>query len=505
MIPTSKPCRRAGVPRPGTGDRGSLPMALLLTLVGISLSALLVPVVIGQITVTRTGSERVHALHAAQAGIDAALGQIRAAADGAGNGVVEKLPSCELSGNLLPDSSLDSPRYRVEITYRNADGTVLACPPPDVPATASIVATGTETPEGAFGTGTKGTRTLEATYSFQTTNANIAGGAIPVAQPTIAPLCMDAGPVDPPAPGTPLRMQPCKPGVSEQQFAYTEDLSLKLVGSESSSAPMGMCLDAGSPHRTGASVLFQPCLDRTPRQQWSLNNNSNFQGTSNGVALNSFCLSLRNPGLPGSYVVLGGCTTTATQTVFRPQPGVGAGMASAATGQLVNFKQFSRCLDVTDHVVSRPYMIVWFCKQAPDGNVSWNQKWSIPAVVAPARKTTGRIRTVYNNQGYCLRSPNSTAANQYVTVTACAATGTLATNLQWTVYGDTGDYTTSYRIMDGYGNCLVPTDLEALSPDTHSDGTSKTKVAVCDDSELQKWNAPANLKQPLPLTDINER
>ncbi|GAA3440883.1 hypothetical protein Pve01_19660 [Planomonospora venezuelensis] len=495
-------------------------MALLLTLVGISLSALLVPVVVGQITVTRAGAERNRALHAAQAGIDAALGQIRAASDGEGNGVVEKLPRCELNGELLPDSAQDvpRPRYRVQIAYWDADGpdgpdgpggadgVRLACPPTEVPASATLVATGIETPGVAFDTGTAGTRTLEATYSFQTTNANIAGGSIQVAQPTVSPLCMDAGPNDPPKPNDPLLVKPCKPGVSEQQFAYTEDLNLKLVGSESSSAPMGMCLDTVSSQATNAPVVFRPCEDRrTPKQQWSLNNNSNFQGTTNGVGLNNFCLNVKTAGLAGSPVVLGGCSATANKNVFRPQTGVGAGMAGPAIGQLVNFKQFSRCLDVTDHVVTRAYMIVWFCKQAPDGNVSWNQKWSIPAVTAPAWKTSGRIRTVTGGKGYCLRSPLSTAANQYVTVAECAATGTLASNLQWTLYGDTGDYATSYRIMDGKGYCLVPTDLEVLKPDTHSDGTSKTKVAVCDDSELQKWNAPANLKKPLPLTDINER
>nr|BFE84817.1 hypothetical protein GCM10020093_074180 [Planobispora longispora] len=325
---------------------------------------------------------------------------------------------------------------------------------------------------------------------------------------------MDAGTDETPTPGTPLKMQKCVPGLSGQQFAYTEDLTLKLIGSESSEssegsnapkAPLGMCLDAGSPQRTGATVAFQPCdARRIPQQQWSLNNNSNFQGTTNGVGLNSFCFNLKNPGLAGSLVVLGSCSANQTQSIFRPQPGVGAGMAGVAVGQLVNFKQFSRCLDVTDHVVTRAYMIAWFCKQAPDGNISWNQKWSIPAVTAPAIKAAGRIRTNYGS-GYCLRSPNSTASNQYVTVTSCAATGTLADNLKWTVYGNTGDYATSYRVMDHYGNCLTPTDLDVLKPDTHSDGTSKVKVAPCTGSELQKWNAPANLTQPLPLTDIREQ
>ncbi|MFC4058203.1 ricin-type beta-trefoil lectin domain protein [Planomonospora corallina] len=488
-------------------ERGSMPVALLLTLIGISLSALLVPVVLNQMSATRGVSERVQALHAAQTGIDVALGQIRAAKDKENNGLVERLPSCELSGGL-PGSGETSLRYQVKIAYLDVDGTDLGCPPLDVPATARLTSTGAETAETAVGPGTAGTRTIEATYAFQTTNANIAGGAIPVAQPTTTPLCMDAGPATSPADGTDLLMKPCKPGAGEQQFVYTEDLGLKLVGSERpDDAPLGMCLDAGESQRTNAAVEFQPCQDRrTPRQQWSLNDNSSFQGTSNGVTMNSYCFSLKSPGQAGSAVVLGSCGRAFDRNVFRPQAGVGTGMAGVATGQLVNFKQFSRCLDVTDFQVSRPYMIVWFCKQAPDGNVRWNQKWSFPKVTAPAISATGRIRTVNDsNTGYCLRSPNSTAANQYVTLTACNATGSLPANLTWTVYGDTGDYTTSYRIMDAYGNCLTPTDLDALKPDTHSDGTSKAKVAACGSSELQKWNAPANLNRPLPLTDIIEK
>nr|WP_068928153.1 ricin-type beta-trefoil lectin domain protein [Planobispora rosea] len=491
----------------GIADRGSMPVALLLTLVGMSLSALLIPVVLNQAAITRTASERTQALHAAEAGIDAALGQIRAAADAEGNGVVERLPSCEMTGSVLPVGTT-APRYKVRITYRDVNGKPLSnCPPTEVPASATLIATGAENPDVPLASDAAGTRTIQATYAFQTTNANIDGGAIPVAQPTTSPLCMDAGQRETPTPGTQLKMQRCVPGLSQQQFAYTEDLTLKLIGSESLENPvarLGMCLDTDSSQQSGAVVVFRPCEDlRTPKQQWSLNNNSNFQGTTNGVTLNSFCFNLKNPGLAGSLVVLGGCTATQNQNVFRPQPGVGAGMAGVAVGQLVNFKQFSRCLDVTDHNVSRTYMIAWFCKQAPDGNISWNQKWSIPAVTAPATKAEGRIRTNYGT-GYCLRSPNSTASNQYVTVTSCAATGTLADNLKWTVYGRTGDYTTSYRIMDHYGNCLTPTDLDVLKPDTHSDGTSKVKVAPCTGSELQKWNAPANLNQPLPLTDITE-
>ncbi|MBG0813120.1 ricin-type beta-trefoil lectin domain protein [Planomonospora sp. ID82291] len=516
MTSAPEPRKRGPVsavaPHGGDRDRGSLPMALLITLVAVSLSALLAPVVLTQISSTRATMERTRALHAAQAGIDTALGQIRAAADAAGNGLLEQLPACTMTGSLSPDGSLRPSRYRVEIIYQNVDGNPLGppgdCVRTDVPDSALLISTGIDGPDGAFDAETPGARTIEATYSFQTTNANIVGGQIRLALANGAdPLCMDAGPAEPIVAGTRLQMQTCQPGAGQQQFAYTQDLSLKLVGSESSTASLGMCLDAGATQVTNAYVAFQPCRqERVPRQQWSLNDNSNFQGTSNGATLNSFCFNLTSAGLPGSYVVLGACGTTANRQVFRPQTGVGTGMAGPATGQLVNYKQFSRCIDVTGFQTDPAYLIVWFCKHTPDGNIRWNQKWStIPQ--ATATGTLGRIRTVADSgTGYCLRSPGSTAAGRYVRLTSCPATApaTIPIELRWTVFGDTGDYATAYRIMDGYGNCLTPTDLTVPNPDTHDDGTSKVKVAACDRSELQKWNAPANLDQPLPLTEVNE-
>jgi hypothetical protein len=319
---------------------------------------------------------------------------------------------------------------------------------------------------------------------------------------------MDGGPDASPAPGTVVKMQLCKTGGSRnQRFAYTSDLNIKLVGSETAGAPAGMCLDAPYPRAAGDTVRFQPCLGLVPRQQWSLNDSSNFSSTrETEPVLGDFCLNLRVPGTADQDIVLGSCGGGADQRIFRPQAGVGAGMSSADTGQLVNFKQFSRCLDVTNFVPTWSYMIVWFCKQSPNGIPPWNQAWKI--LPAGSGSLTKRIRTIdtTTDRGYCLRTPGSPATGQYATLTECGATDTLTDpNLIWSVYGDTGVYATSYRIVDSYGYCLTPTDLTANPPDTHSDGTAKVKVAVCNGSELQKWNAPADLNQPLAVTNTVEK
>ncbi|MEV6634014.1 ricin-type beta-trefoil lectin domain protein [Actinoplanes sp. NPDC051470] len=486
-------------------DEGSMPAAMIITLVGMTLSAAIAPLVANQIVSTRTITTRTDALQAAQAGIDVALGQLRAAGT-AGSGDLEALPACTLTG-----ASETGSKYKVTILYYklSAAGAPAPqdCPPTDVPVTAKLTATGG--PDGVtLAQGTLGTRTLESTYTFKTSNENISGGAVQLASPA-APLalCMDSGEDSYPAAGSTAKAQLCKSGgASDQRFAYTADLNLKVVSSETAGAPDGMCLEAAYPRAIGNVVKFQPCLKLTARQQWSLNDSSEFSGTrENEVVLNEFCLSLLNPGITGSDIVLGSCAAVSNKNVWRSQPGVGAGMSSAATNQLVNFKQFSRCLDVTNFTPGWPYMIVWFCKQAPNGVPPWNQAWYMSP--AGSNILQKRIRTINTNdgQGYCLTTPGSTAAATYVTLTACAATGILDDKMVWTVYGDTGVYASSYRIVDKNGFCLTPTDLTATPADTHTDGTAKVKLAECTNSELQKWNAPADFNKPTVLTNTQEK
>jgi hypothetical protein len=487
-------------------ERGSMPLALLVTVVGLLLSAAVLPVAVNQIAGTGTVSGRTQELQAAQAGIDVALGQLRVATATDGKGDLEKLP-CTMTGAL----GVGDWGYRVTITYFKLGATTepvpQTCPPAAVPVTAQLTATGghgTTPAEGA-----PQTRTVEATYTFKTNNENITGGAIVLAEPTVNPLCLDAGSDASPAAGTVVRVQRCKAtGNSDQRFAYTSDLNIKLVGSETASAPTGMCLDVPYPRANGNQVTFQKCLGLVSRQQWSLNNNGNFASTRETTpVIGDFCFNLQTAGTAGSEIVLGACGGGGNVRVFRPRPEAGAGMASANTGQLVNYRQFSRCLDVTNHDPGWSYMIVWFCKQAPDGNVSWNQKWVIPAQITAdtpeADRTPATIWTTdYNGVRRCLRSPGSTAATAYVTVAACSISDP---NQLWRVYGDTDVYATSYRIQDTFGYCLTPTDLTMTPRDTHPDGTAKTKVAPCDSSELQKWNAPANLNEPLALTKTREK
>jgi hypothetical protein len=508
--------------RPGD-DSGSLVFALLLTLVGVSVSALLMPVVIRQLSSTRDSVQRVHELGAAQAGIDVALAHIRAANDGAGNGVLGDLPCGPYTGTVTAGGT---ERYQVTIDYFATDpagksaswlaANEITCLTGggtySVPGYALLRSTGTDQATGAFGT--VSSRTLQGTYTFQTTNQNIAGGLVHVSKTaTSTDLCLDAGSGSPAA-GTNVRMQPCSSGSSKQTFAYLSNLNLVLVSSKTTAMPLGMCLDAGSPHAVGSAVKLQQCASTTqPKQQWSYNDSTNFEGTSDGSTLDGYCIDVQSPNTAGSFVVLGsiasgGCRSGGYDNIqtWSPDAAVGAGAAGASSGQLVNFSEFGRCLDVTEQTVSYAYLIAWPCKQAPNAaNVLWNQKWALPTIAATASSGTGRITTNPSGGLYCLQSPGTTAAGSYVKLAACPV-GSTPANLTWTVYTDTGSYPTSYRIVDSYGYCLAPTDPSAASPDFYANGhsISKSIVTTCSGSTLQKWNAPPNLLQSLPLKDIGE-
>ncbi|RZU52237.1 ricin-type beta-trefoil lectin protein [Krasilnikovia cinnamomea] len=531
-------------PRSGDADRGSMPLAILLTTVALAGSAAMVPYVVRQADENRNVTRETETLDVAQTGLDVALAQVRAAKDGDDAGFLDALP-CSVDGpkTLNPVNPVDASGnpnyyvpYQVKIVYYQAQdpetGALsgpLACPLTKIPAAATFTVIGSNVPGAPLVQGGKDTRTFRSTYTFKTSDAKVVGGAIRLDQPTSPGLCLDSGGtlINPiPAVGAAVKMENCTPanvvpGSAQdrgpmQRFQYTRELNIKLAGSESSTAPDGLCLDAPvSPARkSGDAVKFQPCLGRNPRQQWSLDNSSNFRGTTDGVNLDSTCLNLKTAGKAGDPIVLGSCGGGANQRVFRPEAKVGAGMAEldpvtglVPTNQLVNYQQFSRCLDVTNHDVNMSYMIAWYCKQAPDGSVSWNQRWTTPAPSTSAvNPTVDRIRTTGSGSpGVCLRSPRSTVATKYVTTVSCAATGTLTdASLKWIVYGATGVDKTRYTIVDVDGNCLTPTDLTVASPDTHGDGTAKVKVAVCDGSDLQKWNAPASFKDKTGLSDTVE-
>ena len=498
-------------------DAGSMPIVMLLAMVGMSLSAVLASMTANHIVVTRRAAQLPRALDAAQAGLDVAMARISTAVDASGAGDRTLLPCGPYNNGAVGGSRAST--YQVTIVYRTPGGTAINCSgagAASTPGTADLVSIGTDTSSGV-------SRTVSATYQFRTTNQNIPGGLIRIF-PTAADLCLDAG-SSAPTTGTALRTSTCRPGSPQQTFVYGDQLYLYLKSSVTDADPLGMCVDAGAvPHTTnGVAVTFQPCQAVVAaREQWSFNDHANFEGTSDGVVTDNFCLSIPTPGVPSPIVLnfnnAGGnayCKGVSDPGhTMAPAASVGAGAAAkAGSPQVINFAQFGRCMDVTNKDVNIGYVEVYPCKQAPDpSKVSWNQQWVVPTLATGQASTTGQIKTVKNTNPtgtYCLSSPLTTAAGAYPVPATCpAGTPVDGAATTWTINGDTGTYSTSYTMVDGVGNCLAATDPDVPNPDLNVGGSqsfSKVIVAPCTGSTLQKWDAPPNVLYPTPLRDLHEK
>jgi hypothetical protein len=190
------------------------------------------------------------------------------------------------------------------------------------------------------------------------------------------------------------------------------------------------------------------------------------------------------------------------------------------TGQLVNLAEFSRCIDVTADDPTRGFLVVFPCKQSTTGAVLWNQAWQLPTVTPGGTDASGPIWTTvdqdgnqYDGRTYCLTSPGIAAAGAYITMSECVPAGALPQSLTWTVFADTGARSSSYRIRSelntaNNGNiCITPDvadewnggEVENFNLDIH-----KLRLADCDGSNLQKWNAGATVHRST-VHDVVER
>ncbi|QNK80360.1 ricin-type beta-trefoil lectin domain protein [Nakamurella sp. PAMC28650] len=489
-------------------ERGSMAILLMVMLVGLMLSALLVPMIITQDRTTRFDSTRVQALDAAQAGIDVTVGTIRGSVTGAGTAVIgdsSKLPCGPVSGVV---NSNGPAAYSVVVEYFTFDPVNEPYPSSNTMKCVNGYGTfdpgtGTTTPAfarfsstGTVGTATNGStagRTITATYTFRTSNVNILGGVVQIAGS--GSLCMDAGSAGAPA-GTAVTLQPCSsssPPAAQQVFAYRTNLSLQLVSSITAANPAGLCLNSAHlPALTGDAVVLSQCSPLLTQpvvpytQQWSYNDNGQYQAalptsatTGLGV-LPDLCMNTAVQSA-GQAVVLSSCSGAAN---WIPSPSVGPG--AAALPQWVNYNEFGRCLDVTNQDPNHSFLIDYPCKQNPyPGAVKWNQLFTALPIPPDQASVTGPIYTndTANGQRYCLTSPGS--LNGYVTVQSCTG-GALQS---WTVYGGSSslNYSTKYTVVNGT-MCL---GLSA--PNAEIPAWSTIDVETCAGTTDQKWNAVPNV------------
>jgi hypothetical protein len=194
---------------------------------------------------------------------------------------------------------------------------------------------------------------------------------------------------------------------------------------------------------------------------------------------------------------------------FVPDPFVGAGAAGVGSGQLVNYAEIGRCLDLTNEDPSGgwsgtkpPALITYPCKQAFDGNVFWNHRWDGPDIAAGQYKATGTVSTKpnvgsYVGKLYCMKSPGVNGG--FVWVALCSSGGL---DLQWTVYDAAPLASQAYQVVDQYGHCLEAAGWRGSY--YQYNGWSLVIATTCDGSGLQKWNAPRGLNLS-PLTGVQER
>jgi hypothetical protein len=504
-------------------DSGSMPLAVLLTVVGLGLGVVMASVLTSQQSNTRSEIQRVDAVNAAQTGLEVALGALRSAThDGQpGSGDPAALPCDPLTGRVGPAGAAT---YSVQVIYLSdappsgdiawAQSHALDCAPPlSTLAYAFVFSTGTDGPTVR--------RTLTATYTFTTTsrNENLAGGQIHLfardAEPTN--LCLA---VTGQTPGSKVVTRFCDSTSPKQRFAYEANLNLVLKGSNPR-----LCVDAGAGLTVNTTITLQPCAATDVTwQQWGSNDFSAFTITKPDLSF--FCMQLVTGATESDILLKAGKTEQApcedswnSSMSFSVDSDVGSGRAGADTHQLVNLKEFSKCIDVTGDDVDEKFLVVFPCKQKPYGEVLWNQHWMLPEIPVGETSAAGAIYTTvdkvgdkHNGETYCLTSPGTTTG--YVTTKKCTIGAVPTEPMTWIVYSDTGRQTTSYRIESAYNRvssanfCMAPDPEDLWDGGSGNSGfnlkISKLNLAVCDGGALQKWNAALTTAQS-SLTDVVER
>lgn len=530
------------------GDRGSLPLALLVVIVASALTAMLVPIMVTQAHTTRFDNRRATTLQAAESGLEVALGLMRAATkiDDTSKeivGDVERLPCGEVSGSVDPASTS---RYTVNFAYYTQDPTghdaawlaqsKMACVTGHVmhydddsdqgilvPSYVRITAAGSDGQAEQL-------RTLQAIYHIKTTNVPVEGGQLPLfpapSETAGVTWCIDAGTATPVA-GQTITFQKCvdkgtatKEQQDRQNWSYRANLTLRFTATAKDGN--GLCITSQGDSK---NVTLTACPEEKSdssgnpilgayQQIWGVNDSGHFAlSNSSKNGLSGSCLGMPDPGgsnpkpKAGDLVKTVSCTGSTTDPfqAFNPQPSVGSGQAGPddptpgflVDRQVVNFQQFSRCIDVTNQSVATgdnggTFLILYPCKQNPStGSVAWNQKFT---QVAYAGGVQWKTRT--SSTDYCLTSPLAVGVGKYVHVEQCSSSKT--SSQVWTRYEGTDDATGQtlpskqrYTLVDSTGLCLNAGPNEDMY-----NGNPKLVVSPCDGSGGQKWNVPPTEQNP---------
>lgn len=515
---------RAGAAPGQEPDAGiAMVTALISILLTAMLSILLLGMLMSQLLPTsflRTSSRTVFA---AEAGINAVLGQLRNAAAPPDAtltvyGSTTKLP-CTATGTTEGTSSL---RYEASVRYYTTDPTgqspawlaanALACSPGSGPAAqpgfALITSRGIAGGVPGMGS-TAGNRAVSVVYEFYITNTNTPGGLIYSYGQGIVPdrFCLEAYTA---TAGSKIKYVPavdCGTNNATQLWIYHGDYQIKLA---STTVPGygsdELCITGPGAGSLPQEAILRKCEPKTSparwNQLWSWEGGARWQGqkpTISGGYSQIYLYSGATSGSPSGRNLWVRDFTGVTKSTntewgsFNPDPRVGAGAAGYGTRQIVNYLEFGRCFDVTNEDPSWPYMIVYPCKQDPSGGAQllWNHKWYYTEPPSNAGFSgPQQISVLYQNdpaKRYCLVS-SGTEGGQ-VRLTSVGGCDPTANNQKWTRYADTGTYSSSYTFVDDWGRCA------SLGPKGTGAGLSAYSTittTTCNAGLGQKWNAPPN-------------
>lgn len=491
--------RRAGVLQALGPDSGvAMLSSILLVLIMASLSMLVMALVMAQTRPTEFARKNTRTIFAAEAGIEAALSQIRSAGGtpdftGTIYGDLTQLP-CTLDGTVA--DATGELTYRVSVRYYKDDpagqsatwltANKMSCKPATQPIYAYITAEGfaETTPRLSAH---DADRSLSTVYQFDTTNTNVAGGRIYTFG---GAYCLQA---DGTTAGSTITYKPkadCGTDDDKELWLYDVDYKLKLAVTTIPGSTQLCITGPGSSGVSSEKATLQPCRSDSGRwnQLWSWAEGAHWVGQlPDFSAYSGYCLFAGvtdDSAVSGKKLYAGkSCASDKAWGSFDPDPAVGAGAASVDTRQIVNYLEFGRCFDVTDKNVGSGFMIVYPCKQDPSGgsHLDWNHKWYYdePVTGSSVRENGSIYVKLDSGAKYCLQAPGATGT--FPTLTSSCSLS--APNQQWDRYKDTGNAATSYTFVDYLGRCV------GLSEEEYK-GWTKIVVTSCSGESDQKWNAP---------------
>ena len=502
--PVDRRCRCCALSHATGGDAGAaMMMTLMFVLFVGGLMIVLLAALLNQLGPLQFAQSSTRSVYAAQAGLQTGLSVLRSNTRTVGTGSsqvtygdVTKLPKVAITGTVdgVTGSALS---YSVTLTYftSNPSGqsdawlvanamSMSSLSITNQPTYARIEATGTDS-----STGTARSRKIAAVYAFNTTNVNIPGGLILNPEGT---KCLKASSSTAGSTMSMVALSSCTDDTLNL-WVYDTDYKLKLASTIASSSVM--CITGRTWGSTSATpnATLQKCANSNAaapgNQLWSWDSPDSWVGQNQDTT----------SGRSSRWLAIDSTSTLvdsgSSAKTFNPQPAVGAGGASYNMHQVVNYKEFGRCMDVTDVQIDKTFMIVYPCKQDPTGTgnaILWNHKWYYAEPTAPATTSASQPIKVYiNNSTTTANTRCLTASPKYkhttpvtdVTFTACDSSNALQ---QFVRNNETGNTISSwtFQLNGDRTRCLAAVPESGYA-------WSHIRVMTCDGSTAQKWNAPA--------------